>query len=1428
MAIRMPAVPVGLIGMGIGARVIAGRLPRRSATSRAPRRVTRSTATSRPPRATPAINTLTAAQLFQLEKQKRLSTRAVAAELTRRKRRGQAVVAGKLTRVRAGVGPGAFEPKRIRGRAPTPDQAKTRSVRQADLRRRVSPERAKAELERRRTRTQAPTARAERRATEPRPQTRAAARAPVQEPARRQRVFGRFRQTEATRLQEILDRKKRKRAAPTPPTAPKTPETRAKRVPGSPVGPKVEPIQPVKPPVRPGAPDAVRVAAEGRLRAKGITIGRQVDLAQALERGGSRNDLVVVGFKGADIDRAAKRNIATRVLRDRGFIDARGAVDTNRALAEGVKARVLLDAGFTAGQLARSKIDARVAREKSKPRDLVAEIRDKNVQPRALLREGFSREDVKRAQLKIFADRQLKKFESEGGVDIDSALQRGVPLSTLRQAGFAPEDITQAQIAKRVFDKGNTTTGLLKRAGVKVAEAVVPGVWVKDWNKFSNKERALNIAFDAMFIIPVAGAAARSARGLTKAVSLTKGQRATKGALGRLRQSATDGVQARPGRRMTTGLSRGVDPSGTSEVGRVVARIDRETAIRANLSRVESQKAKLTESFDELNRAKSLADLPRKQQQEAAIRAKLNRIESDHAKLSEGLKSAAESARSANRGIQNEARRHIAARNAAKAAGTDTRALARRLSPEAEQVVKDLDAATNRGLRLNQLNKDRQATKELLDQAGKDTATRTRKIGQEARQFITARDAGKATGEISDAVARQVKVFDRKAAVTANLNRVEVQRKRLSDSLKDAAKAGKGETAVEFRQAKEFIGSRATGASASALPKRVQKIVASLDREKAIQARLNDLNKSRAATEELLKGTTRTRAVGASQARQEALDFIRARKAGTATKDLSAAAKNEVGRIDREASIRLSLKFSGERRDAVVRLLQKAKAAGRTEDAKNLRAARQFIAERNAILAPVSGISQRAGDAQIIKGADAIAQAVKQSGSSRQVIDARDAALELGLALQRKNAAAAALAARKLTAIGKATGLTPLVDRMRPLLTETGARKAIVGLDAAGRFALKEGRRSVDDINRQLFKIDDASDLRKASDKAVADKKRLEEDIKRTEALRKKTKSPERKQKLSERIERTKTQVKEREKTVGLSFEKPLFPPVVGPVPARVKTTALVRKGKTTTALVRRKEAAKAARLPTKKQRAAVSKRIGTKVIPRVVAKGRPRTAVFVAPRATAETVLVSAVATGTVLAPKVLPKTRISPLVKPSPATQPQPARVPKPSPTAVPKPSPVADPKPAPAPKATPTPTGKPVPKPTPTTKPVLRRPPASRPVKTTVKPPPGRKITRKFRLPGRDGAPKLRPGTFPRIVTWRQGFVRIKLDIDTGEKKFTRTKEETPLTPAQSFRVVTTDRTRPKPQSFRQGVVRIDVRPNSISFKGLKRRKSSRSIG
>ena len=1314
--------------------------------------------------------------------------------------------------MRAGVGPGAVTPRRIRGRAPTPDQARTRSASQADLRRKVSPERAKAELERRRTRPQAPIARAERRATEPRPRTKTETRTPTKEPTRRQRVFGRFSQTEATRLQEILDRKKRK---PTAAPAPKDLEARAKRVPGAPVGPKVEQVKPVQPPSKPPAPDGARTTAEGRLRAKGIVIGRQVDLSQALERGGAKTDLVAVGFKSADVDKAAKRNIATRTLRE--FTDSKGAVDTNRALAEGVKARVLLDAGFTAGQLARAKIEARVAREKSKPRDLVAEIRDKNVQPKALLREGFSREDVKRAQLKIFADRQLKKFESEGGVNIDSAIQRGVPLSVLRQAGFAPEDITQAQIAKRAFDKGNTTTGLLKRAGVKVAEAVVPGVWVKDWNKFSNKERALNIAFDAMFIIPVAGAAGRSARGLTKAVSLTKGQRAAKGALGRLRQSTTDGVQARPGRRMTTGLSRGVDPSGTSEVGKVVARIDRETAIRANLSRVESQKAKLTESFDELNRAKSLADLPRKQQQEAAIRAKLNRIESDHAKLSEGLKSAAESGRSANRGIQNEARRHIAARNAAKAAGTDTRALARRLSPEAEQVVKDLDAATNRGLRLNQLNKDRQATKNLLDQAGKDTAARTRKIGQEARQFITARDAGKTTGEISDAVTRQVKALDRKAEVTANLNRLEAQRKKLSDSLKDAAKAGKEETAVEFRQAREFIAGRETGAAAAGLPKRVQKIVANLDREKAMQARLNDLNKSRAATEELLKGATRTRVVGASQVRKEALDFVRARKAGTATKDLSAAAKNEVGRIDREASIRLSLKFSGERRDAVISLLQKAKAAGRAEDAKNLRAARQFIAERNAILAPVSGISQRAGDTQIIKGADAIAQAVKQSGGSRQVIDARDAALELGLALQQKNAAATALAARKLTSIGKATGLTPLVDRMRPLLTEVGARKTIGGLDAAGRFALKEGRRSVHDINRQLFKIDDASDLRKASDKAVADKKRLEEDIKRTESLRKKTKSPERKRKLSERIERTKTQVKEREKTVDLSFEKPLFPPVVGPVPARVKTTALVR----------RREAAKAAGQPAKKQRAAVSKRIGTKVTPRVVGKGRPRTAVFVAPRATAETVLVSAVATGTALAPKVLPKTRISPLVKPSPATQPQPARIPKPSPTAVPKPSPVADPKPAPAPKATPTPTGKPVPKPTPITKPVLRRPPSSRPVKTTVKPPLGRKITRKFRLPGGDRTPRLKPGTFPRIVAWRQGFVRIKLDIDSGEKKFTRTKEQTPLTPAQSFRVVTTDRTRPKPQSFRQGVVRIDVRPHSISFKGLKQRRR-RSIG
>ncbi|MGH7774641.1 MAG: hypothetical protein ACREQA_20650 [Candidatus Binatia bacterium] len=105
----------------------------------------------------------------------------------------------------------------------------------------------------------------------------------------------------------------------------------------------------------------------------------------------------------------------------------------------------------------------------------------------------------------------------------------------------------------------------------------------------------------------------------------------------------------------------------------------------------------------------------------------------------------------------------------------------------------------------------------------------------------------------------------------------------------------------------------------------------------------------------------------------------------------------------------------------------------------------------------------------------------------------------------------------------------------------------------------------------------------------------------------------------------------------------------------------------------------------------------------------------------------------------------------------------------------------------------------------------------------PPPGRPgmppapSRGRFELPTGE---KLKLGVYPRVVAWRQGKVIIALDLDTGQRTYTGTTNgQKGKSPAQTFRVRTTDRTPPKTQDFRQGFVSIRVTPSDLKFKRVR---------
>ena len=88
---------------------------------------------------------------------------------------------------------------------------------------------------------------------------------------------------------------------------------------------------------------------------------------------------------------------------------------------------------------------------------------------------------------------------------------------------------------------------------------------------------------------------------------------------------------------------------------------------------------------------------------------------------------------------------------------------------------------------------------------------------------------------------------------------------------------------------------------------------------------------------------------------------------------------------------------------------------------------------------------------------------------------------------------------------------------------------------------------------------------------------------------------------------------------------------------------------------------------------------------------------------------------------------------------------------------------------------------------------------------------RIATRFRLPS--GA-TLEPGEYPRVVEITSGVSTQRIDLDTGQRRFTATpkgQETDPLRP--SFRVVSTDDTPPVARRLRMGVVDLVISPVAV---------------
>ena len=175
--------------------------------------------------------------------------------------------------------------------------------------------------------------------------------------------------------------------------------------------------------------------------------------------------------------------------------------------------------------------------------EATVQIKMARVKERRLARERASRQRVAEATVQIKIARGRLRRERQIAEDVGIAvfqqdMSRYMKERTKeRNAAIVAWDKAQATSAQVVdkltkrrlargralglavdrevlkLEQGKAGRGKADKAkdiGVAAADMIVPGLWARNWNKMSWKDRAFNIAMDAAFVIPVGGVALRA------------------------------------------------------------------------------------------------------------------------------------------------------------------------------------------------------------------------------------------------------------------------------------------------------------------------------------------------------------------------------------------------------------------------------------------------------------------------------------------------------------------------------------------------------------------------------------------------------------------------------------------------------------------------------------------------------------------------------------------------------------------------------------------------------------------------------------------------------------------------------------------------------------------------------------------------------
>jgi hypothetical protein len=1039
-----------------------------------------------------------------------------------------------------------------------------------------------------------------------------------------------------------------------------------------------------------------------------------------------------------DLAVAQKQNAALdKIKRVQGAVDKEGNVNLSAAVRQGISNQVIRDAGF-------SQADVKAANARVVAFNRLA---------------PFAVRDEKTKEVGIDLVAAVSRRELLGGGVISPGAKRGVNDELLRNAGFTQSQIDEAKEVARQQNPAPKTKEwygqIGKEIGVPIADALIPGIWVRNWSKYSNKDRAINIAFDAVMLVPLVGSAIKAGVKGAKAAKIGAGLKSTQRSLIKAQQAAQAPAEIAEVRAAT----KAAVPKEISE------RIPQSLQAARKTAKAEAQKAKLPKEITErtprlqqaktavLNAAKSTTeDLRLTRAANKALREEVKAEKIFQKELKATFQAANKADKQARKLAPAEIKESKA--QAKKAAKLTREALAKRAKGPAEifERTPALIRAANTAVRSTR-------------RAAEVTASLAQRIPGAKKAAASVRFTQRQAQRISDELKRQKRLADAPSEIQERISSIN---KAAVVSEKAAQKAAKAEQ--KAKEARHAANIAREAAEIHRVARRAELIsaVRQLDASRRPPVVKVAPSEARVANANLIKSAAQIRNIVGKTTKDGKAAERAYLRLGASLQSGSASRAREAAKDLRDIA----------RRNRLPGLEDRIKPFLTEKGSQQATTFFTRAAEKGADLPkPPPDVTRRVRSPdELAKRADDVLKADEPTKGLN--VQKALPAPQISTATRQRQAQFSGMmtaieAGRRPPPTGRPPkrrpGPEPEAPPGKPTTPERPERAPGAGAAVKERVKTETKTERRQRIAKKLAtqvkvvnapKVKPVERIIKAKPKPKVEAKPA---VKPKEAEKVKPKEearPKPKEKVRPK-EEIKPKPKEETRPKPKEEVKPLPKEQVQTHTKTATETAVERSTKTQTQ--------PAVRTATQ---TAVERAVQTATQRLVATKAQQAQAVAQKQATATKTVTAQAIAQRTATGLQ----TRVTTTVITTPTV-------------------------------TTKTPT-----KTTTTTTvrtPTRRKPPVKTPkIPKGVKPP-------HFDLPG-DAEKQLKPGEFPRVVTWRQGVTNITVDIDQGIRTFDKAEGSGKgITPDETFKVLKKDRTRPKAKQFDQGVVRLNVTPRSVSF-------------